>query len=104
MSLDFWLQEMQLVNVFDANYTHNVTPMWREAGVYDALYNSEGKKASEIIPILERGLVKMRENPEVYEAMNPENGCGSYESAVPWLQSVLNACREKPDAVIVVWK
>ena len=89
--------------VFSSNYTHNVTPMWREAGVYEALYESAGKLACEIIPALERGVADMEARPSVYEAMNPENGWGSYDRALPWLRAVLAACRENPGATIRVW-
>lgn len=106
MSLDFYLNwtppEPQPERVFSTNYTHNVTPMWREAGVYEALYKSEGKKAAEIITALERGIADMEARPEVYRVMNPENGWGSYDTALIWLRKVLAACRVHPDTVVGV--
>lgn len=104
MSLDIGLAKMQMAEVYSANYTHNVTHMWRLAGVYDALYNSEGKKAEEILLELERGLNAMKAEPEKYRALNPVNGWGKYESAVEFLEKFLQACYENSSAVITVSK
>lgn len=104
MSLDILLTETLPTEVCDMNYTHNVTNMWRKAGVYDALYMSEGKKASEVIKQLEDGIKHMTENPEEYIKMNPENGWGSYETALPWLKEFCCSCKEHPEAIIGVSK
>lgn len=104
MSLDIWLMAIRPTEVCNKNYTHNVGNMWREANVYDALYNSDGKKALDIIPVLEKGIKHMQENPKEYEAMNPENGWGSYETALPWLIDFCYSCKEYPDAIIGVCK
>lgn len=82
------------------NYTHNVIGMWREAGVYEALYRSEGHLASEYLDTLRKGIVDMKANPTKYEAMNPKNGWGSYETALPWLKHWLEACEQNPAATI----
>lgn len=37
------------------------------------LYESEGKTAKEIIPVLLKGLEDMVNNPSKYEKLNPEN-------------------------------
>lgn len=104
MSLDIWLMETMPTEVCDMNYTHNVTGMWREAGVYDALYMSDGKKAKDIIPELQKGIKHMQENPLEYQSMNPDNGWGSYESALPWLIEFYEKCLEYPESVIGVSK
>ena len=88
----------------DFNYTHNVTPTWSKAGVYDSLYNSAGMKAGSIVPILEKGVFHMRMHPEEYTPLNPPNGWGSYDSAVDWLDEVLTVCRKYPEAEIGVSK
>lgn len=92
------------VDLYSANYTHNVTPMWGKAGVYDALYNSQGQLAESIIDILKAGIDDMVSKPSEYEELNPSNGWGSYESALPWLVKFYNACKEHPKAKISVWK
>lgn len=45
MSLDFYIEEIRPTAVYWRNITHNVVPMWKRAGVYDALYKSEGQLA-----------------------------------------------------------
>ncbi len=60
----------------DMNITHNLVPMWKKAGIYDALYNSEGMEAKEILPILIDGLADMIENKNEYESLNSPNGWG----------------------------
>jgi hypothetical protein len=85
-----------------ANITHNVTPMWREAGIYDALYDSDGKRAGDIIETLRRGIADMEDRPEVYRAMNPKNGWGNYDGALNWLREWLAECVKHPNALIGV--
>jgi hypothetical protein len=104
MSLDFYLSAMRPTSVFSGNATHNLTAMWREAGVYDALYMSEGKTAGEILHVLREGLSRMRRHPEVFEALNPANGWGNYEVAVSFLEDVVKACDTYPDATVGIWK
>lgn len=104
MSLDVYLEGVPTkpIELYWANITHNLCPMWREAGVCDALYDSAGKKAKEIIPILEQGAALMAADPTRFEALNSSNGWGLYKHALPWLQAYLAACRENPDATIRV--
>lgn len=108
MSLDISLTVTPAVpkreTVFDANMTHNVTPMWREAGVYDALYMSEGKTAADVLPALRLGFKDMQDNPGKYEAMNPTNGWGSYEGALTFLSALLGKFEANPTGIIGVCK
>lgn len=104
MSLDIWLTATQPTEVFSANYTHNVSPMWRLAGVYEALYESDGKTAAEVLPALEQGFRRMAYDPASYEALNPKNKWGDYASALVWLAELMAEFRKNPDAVIGVSK
>jgi hypothetical protein len=88
--------------IVSKNYTHNVIPMWEKAGCYEALYKSDGDLASGIIPWLRSAVEAMEANPEEYIALNPENGWGSYDTALPWLKELLAECIAHPDAVIRV--
>ena len=107
MSLDFSLAipacshcgrgETELVNY---NYTHNVSPMWRLVGVYDALYLSEGKKASDVLPILREGIETMVSRFEECVKLNPPNLWGDAHSALEWLRKVAAECEEHPNALI----
>lgn len=104
MSLDICLKVVKEVKVFDANFTHNVTSMWRKAGVYDALYNSEGMTAFEVLPYLRGGLDDMRAKPDEYAALDAPNGWGTYNNALPWLERLVAAFEEMPNGIIGVSK
>lgn len=105
MSLDFSLNRIQESEVFSVNITHNLGTMADKAGIYYALWRPEEKGlkiASDIIPILEKGLKKLKEKPLYYEKFNAENGWGLYEHFVPFVEEVLQGCKEYPDATISV--
>lgn len=100
MSLDFSF--LRTETVFDINVTHNLVPMWKEAGVYDCLYNSERLTPAMILPILEIGLAYMKAQPERFKALNPSNGWGSYENAIGVLEAIISACRQHPKSKIEI--
>ena len=97
--------EFETECVFNANITHNLNKMADEAGIYEACWRPEeigATKASDIIPILEKGFEDMKARPEHYKQFDSPNGFGLYIHFLPWVESYLNACREYPDAIIEV--
>jgi len=102
VSLDIWLTAQRSVEVFDANFTHNVTPMWRKAGVYEALYESAGLTAGDVLPALRAGLADMLANPAEYMALDAPNKWGTYKDAMPWLAALVVAFEANPDGEIGV--
>lgn len=111
MSLDIWLyaevdlggDEPEQLRVGESfNYTHNVSPMWREAGCYEALYKSAGKEAREFLPALRCAIVEMEDHPGKFKRLNPSNGWGDYNSAVDWLRRVAALFARYPKAKIGV--
>lgn len=105
MSLDFTLSRVQETMVFDTNITHNLGKMASECGIYIALWRPEEanyKIASDIISSLENGLRSLKENPKHYKQFDAENGWGTYEHFIPFVEEVLKACKEYPDAIISV--
>jgi len=93
-------------NIYSANITHNLTEMASEAGIYKALWhpNENGMfKAKDIIPALTTGLEKLKANPKHFEKFNSPNGWGTYRHFVPFVEGILNACIENPDANIRTW-
>lgn len=105
MSLDFYLTRIKPTTVFDANITHNLGEMAEKAGIYYALWRPEEKGfklAKDIILVLEKGLEKLKSKPSYYKKFNSDNGWGLYEHFVPFVEEVLNACKEFPDAEINV--
>lgn len=99
MSLDFHLEVVRPTSVYDANITHNLGGMAREAGIYEALWESEKfKTAAELVPIIRKGIAEMENDPERFKVHDAGNGWGTYDQFLPWLRNVLIACVENPDA------
>jgi hypothetical protein len=104
MSLDFYIKRKIMSEVYWGNMTHNVSTMWVEAGIYDSLYNSHGLKAGSIIFNLEEGLQKMTENPEKYKKLEPDNGWGTYDGAIKYLEEIILACKNNKKGIIHISK
>ena len=105
MSLDFYLKRVQPTVVFDRNITHNLNTMAAEAGIYDALWRPDEhgyNKAKQIVPVLKKGLKLLKSDPERFKKFNSPNGWGMYEHFIPFVEAVLAACVEYPDADIEV--
>ncbi len=86
-----------------AHITHNLVPMAKAVGVYRALWRPEEikiKKAKDLIPLLEKGLGKLKKNPEKYKLLNAPNGWGVYENFVEFVENYLKACKTYPNAKI----
>lgn len=107
VSLDVYLTKTMPTRVHCGNITHNLGPMAREAGIYTLLWRPEEigiKYARELIAPLEAGLNILRMYPERFRKFNPENGWGSYEGLVEFVEVYLAACREHPDAEVDTWR
>ncbi|MHB1310599.1 MAG: hypothetical protein ACYC3L_01190 [Gemmatimonadaceae bacterium] len=86
----------------DCNITHNVSPMWRKAGVYEALYKSDETSAGQWLDALRAGLRDMEAHAETYRALNPSNGWGDYDGALRFLRAWEAVCAEHPKALVNV--
>ena len=112
MGLDIYLEtevdtggdEPHVVDLYSANITYNVNPMWREAGVFEALMESDGKTAEEVLPALRRGVADMAAHPAKYKAMDSPNGWGTYADALPWLNELVAAFEKHPKGRIRTWQ
>jgi len=105
MSLTFYLIANRPTNVFSGNITHNLNTMASAAGIYKCLWRPEEagvKKAHDLIAPLAIGLKRLRDEPDFFKGMNPDNGWGDYDGLVKWVEELLNACVENPDATISV--
>ena len=105
MSLDVYLTAVRPTEVFEANITHNLGAMAREAGIYQHLWRPEEleiKLAGDLIGPLSAGLELLKANPERFEKHNSPNGWGLYEHFVPFVENYLDACIANPDAEIRV--
>lgn len=97
--------EVETDEVYSANITHNLGNMANEAGIYKHLWRPDEigiTKAKELIDPLREGLHKLKSEPEKYKKFNPENGWGSYEGLISFIQNYLDACYQHPDASVEV--
>lgn len=98
-------QEYETDEVYTANITHNLGTMADKAGVYYAMWRPEEKgwtHAKQLISPLEAGLEALKADPSAFRKLNPDNGWGSYDGLVEFVEGYLEACREWPDAEIEV--
>lgn len=89
--------------VFDYNITHNLNRMADAAGLYNCLWRPDENginTAKQLIEPLRQGLHLLKLNPEEYKKYNPENGWGSYEGLVTFVEKYLDACYKYPDAKV----
>lgn len=83
--------------VFDQNITYNVGGMFRLA-LGRPLRDFDGAPAVEACSIFRQGQRDMEDRPDVYKAMNPPNGWGSYEGALGFLRELADACAANPES------
>lgn len=105
MSLDVHLMVVQPVSIWSDNVTHNLVPMAKAAGIYEAVWRPDEHgltTAAQLIPILEEGIARLEAEPEKYCALNPSNGWGSYDDFLPWLKQYRDACKQNPGATVEV--
>jgi len=76
-----------------------------KAGIYKALWRPEeleATRAEDILLILEKGYTDLKRKPEYFKKFNPENGWGSYDGLVSFVERYLDACKEYPKAIIYI--
>ena len=116
MSLDVYLKRKRWVSydegkthteeyeiLYEANITHNLGRMAKEAGIYMACWRPEEiciTKAKDLVPLLSAGLKDMKARPDHYKKFNSDNGWGVYDNFVPWVEEYLNACKEFPESLV----
>lgn len=116
MSLDIYLTRKRYISYDEGktytedeeqvhwqNITHNLGKMAREAMIYDILWHPEiGIKAEVLIHPIEQGIQMMKDRPKHFKKFDAENGWGTYDVFLPWLEQLLEKCKEFPQAVVEV--
>lgn len=93
------------ISLYEANITHNCGVMADQAGVYGMIWRPEEerskvKKAGDIVKRLGKAIDDMEKRPEHYKKFEADNGWGTYDQFVLWLQEYLEACVEHPKALV----
>lgn len=100
-------QDEETDRVYHGNVTHNLGKMAGEAGIYECLWRPDETgitKAVQLIEPLTKGLALLKSDAGRFEALNPENGWGSYSGFLPFVEGYLEACKQYPDADVSVWR
>ena len=105
VNVDTGSDEITTFEVYHSSITHNLAPMAKDAGIYEALWRPEEvpyNTAGELTVPLWKGLQKLKSNPEHYKQFDSPNGWGVYEHFVPFVEKYLEACKEHPKTLIEV--
>lgn len=103
MSLDINIKAMREVEIYEANITYNLAPMY-----YKCIDKEKGLKkidnmsCKEALPIINNAITNMLNYADEYRKLNPANGWGSYEGLLAKLQELRNCCETNPDGIIEV--
>ena len=109
MSLDISLYTNKCPNCgradeeYSANITHNLNKMADETEIYGILWRPEEngiEKAEQLIEPLRKAIADMKADPPRFEKHNSPNGWGLYKHFLPWLERLLAACEEYPEAAV----
>ena len=97
--------ELHQVELFGANITHNLNKMAIAAGLYDALWcPDESGRAGDILPVLVKGYNELKNNPNKYKEFDSDNGWGTYDDFLPWIERYMDACDKHPLACVWISK
>ena len=83
--------------VFEDSTTPGLVPLWEAVGVYDQLYNSDGKQAREISRAIAYGLDRVTEDPSLARILPPTVTLGE---AIRFLENVNRGCTTHASARI----
>ncbi len=105
MSLDITLIEVKPCEVYSANITHNLGKMAEALGIYQHLWRPEElniTSAGQLIRPLEAAIENLIMNKERYSRYDAPNGWGTVDQFIPFLEKLLEKCKEHPDATIEI--
>lgn len=107
MSLDLELytkvdlggDEPYRVCLYETSYTDNIVPLVKQIGLYECVWRGSGK-AGDIIEPIRNAIDLLKSDPKGWRCYDSPNGCGNYDSFLPWLKKLLEACLKYPKADI----
>lgn len=95
------------LEVFESNITHNLTGMADALEIYGVVWRPEEndvETAEQLVEPLEKALVRLKGRPDLFAQYDAENGWGTVQQFIPWLEELLAACREHPLAGVKSWR
>jgi hypothetical protein len=85
----------------DYNYTSNCGDMF-ELAIGRRLLDLDGMPAVRAGKLLRAAVERMRDQAEVFAALNPDNGWGDSLTAREWLEQIADSCVHHPQATVRV--
>lgn len=107
ISLTIEVTEPRVVEVFEANLTHNLNTMAKEAGLYYFIWRPEevgAHFAYELVVPLETGLALLKAEPQRFELFDHEGGHGTRVQLIHFLEQYIDACKANPKATIGAYR
>lgn len=91
--------QTERAEVFSETMRSGLVPLWEATGVYECLYNSDGKQAREISRALAYGLDRLNSEPALERLLPPGQNL-SLADAIAILERLLKACTRHASARI----
>ena len=83
----------------ELNYTYNASPMWYEIYPDDeGMVQIDGMKGRHAAPKIAHAISEMISKKKIMKKLEPDNGWGSYDGFLLFLNKVLEACEEFPNS------
>ena len=83
--------------VFKDSASSGCVPVWEEAGVYDALYNSDGQEARAVSRTIAFGVDRLNQEPKLARLLPTTV---SLAEAIRFLENVLRGCTIHASATV----
>jgi hypothetical protein len=80
---------------FQDSTSPGFVPLWEAVGCYDALYNSDGKRARDVSRAIAYGIDRIADDPTMASVIPPSLSLGE---ALRFLENVHRACVTHPSA------
>jgi hypothetical protein len=82
---------------FEDSTSPGFVPLWEAIGVYDALYNSDGKQARDISRAVAYGVDRLVDDTSVARLLP---STGSLDEAIRFLENIHRGCTIHPSALV----
>lgn len=100
MSVDLSIRAKREINIYEANITYNLAPMYYKAIDKDlGLKKLKSMNCEKALPIINKAIDDMVKNKQEYEKLNPENGWGTYEGLLKTFREIREVCEDNPDGI-----
>jgi len=83
----------------DFNYTYNVSEMWYDCYPDKGIREHYGLSGEEAVPVLRELREHMEDNAGKLREMEPDNGWGSFDGALKFVNKLIAASLWNPNAL-----